>query len=111
MVRHLLTSLGIPATYLGQRYLIYALHLCLENEDYFSSITKQLYPDVAQHFRVSPASVERDIRTAIRRCWNRGNRSLLSQLAGYPLTQCPSPGYFLSLLAAHLQVQAKQRAR
>lgn len=109
MVRYLLTSLGIPATYLGQRYLIYALYLCLENEDYFSCITKQLYPDVARHFHVSPASVERDIRTAIQRCWNRGNRSFLSQLAGYSLTQCPSPGYFLSLLAVHLQAKRQLR--
>ena len=103
MSRQLLTHLGIPSTYLGQKYLVCALDLCLDNDEYFWAITKQLYPDVAKKYLVSPCSVERNIRTAIRHCWERGNRTLLDKIAGYPLPRCPSPGTFLSLLVHYLR--------
>lgn len=37
-IQNFLLSLGIKSTYLGYRYLAYALYLCLQNEDYLTSI-------------------------------------------------------------------------
>ncbi len=49
-IHHLLLCLGIPSTYLGYWYLSYAVFLCLENEDYLTSVYKALYIDVSRHF-------------------------------------------------------------
>ena len=84
-IEHLIRSLGIGATYRGYKYLCYAISLCLENEDYLLGISKLLYPTIANTFQTTPSSVERDLRTVINVCWERGNRSLLTTIAMYPL--------------------------
>lgn len=43
-IQILIHSLGINGTYLGYRYLHYAITLALENEDYLLAIGKWLYP-------------------------------------------------------------------
>ena len=74
----LIRSLGINGTYRGYRYLCYGIKLCLEDEDYLLCISKLLYPEIARIFHTSGSSVERDIRTVIRVCWERLNLSVLT---------------------------------
>ena len=102
-IEHLIRSLGIGATYRGYKYLCYAISLCLENEDYLLGISKLLYPTIANTFQTTPSSVERDLRTVINVCWERGNRSLLTTIAMYPLETKPTTGAFLDILIGHLQ--------
>ena len=102
-IEHLIRSLGIGATYRGYKYLCYAISLCLENEDYLLGISKLLYPTIANTFQTTPSSVERDLRTVINVCWERGNRSLLTTIAMYPLETKPTTGEFLDILIGHLQ--------
>lgn len=101
-IERLIRSLGIGATYRGYRYLSYAITLCLDDENYLLAISKVLYPEIAKTFRTTSCSVERDIRTIIKICWDRGNRQLLQDIALHPLTSRPTSGEFLDIIVAHL---------
>ena len=102
-IPHLVRSLGIGATYRGYRYLLLALSLCLEDEDYLLGISKILYPYIAQMYQTSASSVERDLRTVITVCWERGNRNLLQQISPCPLSGKPTTGEFLDILTHYLR--------
>ena len=101
-IQKLVRSLGIGATYRGYGYLVCAISLCLDDEDYLLSISKLLYPRIAEVHNTSVSSVERDLRTVINVCWERGNRGLLDQLSFYPLSARPTTGEFLDILTGHL---------
>lgn len=102
-IEHLIRSLGIGATYRGYKYLCYAISLCLENEDYLLGISKLLYPTIANTFQATSGSVERDLRTVISVCWERGNRTLLNDISLYPLESKPTTGEFLDILIGYIQ--------
>jgi hypothetical protein len=50
----------------GYRFVRYMLSLTFRDETLLRPITKTLHPAVAEHFRVKPEHVERDVRYAIR---------------------------------------------
>lgn len=101
-IPYLVRSLGIGATYRGYRYLTLALTLCVEDEDYLLGISKLLYPYIAQTYQTSVSSVERDLRTVVTVCWERGNRELLKKISPCPLYTKPTTGEFLDILTNHL---------
>ncbi len=71
---------------------------------------KAVYRDVAAMYKVSPASVERNIRTAVESTWLKGNLPAISHLFGYtvdPDRGKPTNSEFLSLLALHIQRKAQ----
>ena len=102
-IEYLIRSLGIGATYRGYRYLTYGIQLCLKDEDYLLSVSKLLYPQIAEHYCTTSYSVERDIRTVIKVCWDRGNKTLLQKIALRPLAAKPPSGEFFDILTAHLR--------
>lgn len=101
-IEYLIRSLGIGATYRGYRYLSYGIKLCVNNEDYLLSISKLLYPEIAKAFQATRSSVERDIRTVIKVCWDRGNRSHLQEIALHPLECRPTSGEFFDILVGYI---------
>lgn len=102
-IQYLVRSLGIGATYRGYKYLMIAVKLCLEDEDYLLSISKLLYPKVAEICDTTAGSVERDLRTVIRVCWERGNKQLLETISPCPLYSKPTTGEFVDILSGHLR--------
>ncbi|MCI8814841.1 MAG: hypothetical protein HFH60_06185 [Lachnospiraceae bacterium] len=108
MARSLLLSLGIHTTLKGFHYLLYALHLCMQNEDYLLLVYKWLCKDVAIHFNTTQSNVEHCIRTAIAHCWFKGNRKLLIQIAGYNIEKPPSNGEFIDILYSFLKSQEEK---
>lgn len=102
-IKELLQDLGIPRTYLGFKHLSYSVLVAMENEDRLLSVTKSLYPVVAAKFQTNATCVERNLRTVIKVCWERGNRPLLNEIAGYEILQKPSTGEFISMLAVYLE--------
>lgn len=101
-IEYLIRSLGIGATYRGYRYLNYAIKLCLHDEDYLLSVSKLLYPQIAKEFYTTSSSVERDLRTVVKVCWERGNRMYLQEIALHPLSFKPTSSEFLDILVGHL---------
>ena len=102
-IEKLIRTLGIGATYRGYHYINYGIRLCLQDENYLLSISKLLYPQIAHTFQTTRYSVERNIRTVIKVCWERGNRNHLKTLAMYPLENRPTASEFLDILVAHLK--------
>ena len=93
----LLKELKIWPNFNGYQYLMKGFALIRENPDYLQSVTKRLYPDIARDYKLGWSSVERAIRTVLNNCWNRGNRELLDQMAGYHLNRRPTVSEFFAL--------------
>ncbi len=102
-IERLIRSLGIGATYQGYHYLNYAVLLCMQDEKYLLSTCKLLYPEVASVFNTTSCCVERNLRTIIKICWDRGNRDLLQNIAMHPLFYKPTSSEFLDMLVAYLK--------
>lgn len=102
-IKDVIHALGVPRTYLGFRHLDYAISVAMENEDNLLSVTKRIYPKVAAKYQTSATCVERNLRTVIKFCWDKGNRKLLDEIAGYQIQQKPSTGEFISMLAVYIK--------
>lgn len=82
IVTDIIHMFGIPAHIKGYRYLREGIMLCLENKRMLDSVTKNLYPTIAECFGASPSGVERAIRHAIEIMWLNGNHNVLANHFG-----------------------------
>lgn len=99
----LVRRLGINATYIGYYYLSFALHMVVEDENRLLLISKTVYLDIAAHFHTTPNCVERNLRTVISNCWNRGNRRLLNEIAGCELKKKPTNAEFIDMVSCYIK--------
>ena len=72
-VTEILSKMGIPANIKGYRYVRDAILYTIENPLVMDSVTKGLYPVIAQEYNTTWLRVERAIRHAIEIAWERGN--------------------------------------
>lgn len=95
-------TVGIPAHIKGYQFLREAIKLAMENPDIINSITKKLYPSIAERFDTSASKVERAIRHAIEVAWNRGKIENINNIFGltiYTSNEKPTNGEFIALVA------------
>ena len=95
-------GIGIPAHIKGYQFLREAIKMTIDRPEVINSITKKLYPGIAENFRTSPSKVERAIRHAIEVAWNRGKIENINQIFGikiYSANDKPTNGEFIALLA------------
>lgn len=107
MVHEALVQLGVPANLLGYRCLRCALMLGQGEPELLHSLSRRLYPRVAQEMSMSPESVERAIRHAIVQTWNRGGDQRYSQFLGpygSLMGDRPTNGEFLTQVSECLQM-------
>ncbi|MBR2877334.1 MAG: sporulation transcription factor Spo0A [Clostridia bacterium] len=83
IITNMIHQVCIPAHLKGYNYLRYAIKLCVESPDYLNSVTKELYPKVADNYSATSASVERSMRNAIDIAWGRGETEGFSKYFGY----------------------------
>ena len=102
----LLRRLGMSGRLHGFYYAAYMIERVVADPTEVVFVTKILYPATARHFRVSMYSVERNLRTVIHICWNRGNRAFMEEMAGTALDRKPTNGTFIDMAAAYLRRQA-----
>ncbi len=110
MVTEMIHEIGIPAHIKGYQYLRHAIMLVIDNLDVINSITKTLYPTVAQDFRTTPSRVERAIRHAIEVAWDRGDTEVLDSIFGYTIATSkgkPTNSEFIAMIADKLRLQIK----
>lgn len=101
-ITNIFITVGIPAHIKGYQFLREAIKMAIENPDIINSITRKLYPEVAQRFDTSPSKVERAIRHAIEVAWNRGKIENINTLFGvrvYNHNEKPTNGEFIALVA------------
>ena len=95
-------SVGIPAHIKGYQFLREAIKMAIDSPEIINSITKKLYPSIADKFATSPSKVERAIRHAIEVAWNRGKIENINNIFGikiYTANDKPTNGEFIALLA------------
>ena len=101
-ISNIFISIGIPAHIKGYQFLREAVKLAVEKPDIIGSITKQLYPTIAERFETSSSKVERGMRHAIEVAWNRGKIENINSLFGlkiYSSNEKPTNGELIALIA------------
>ena len=101
-ITNIFITVGIPAHIKGYQFLREAIKLSMENPDIINSITKKLYPSIAEKFETSASKVERAIRHAIEVAWNRGKIENINNVFGltvYSNNEKPTNGEFIALVA------------
>ncbi|HHW48546.1 MAG TPA: sporulation transcription factor Spo0A [Clostridiaceae bacterium] len=114
-ITNLMHEIGIPPNLSGYQYIREAVLQTLKgNEKEFFSVTKYLYPVVAEKFNTSPQKVERAIRKAIEVAWTKGNMNLVRQLPGYQ-NKCfrgrPTNSEFIAALSDKVRMFIKQKKK
>lgn len=108
-ISNIFITVGIPAHIKGYQFLREAIKMAIDNPDIINSITKRLYPEVAQRFDTSPSKVERAIRHAIEVAWNRGKIENINSLFGvrvYNHNEKPTNGEFIALVADKMLLES-----
>lgn len=101
-ISNIFISIGIPAHIKGYQFLREAVKLAVEKPEIIGSITKQLYPTIAERFETSSSKVERGMRHAIEVAWNRGKIENINALFGlkiYNSNEKPTNGELIALIA------------
>ncbi|MBR7084088.1 MAG: sporulation transcription factor Spo0A [Oscillospiraceae bacterium] len=110
VVTDMIHQLGVPAHIKGYHYLRASIILSIETPELLDSVTKLLYPTVAQKFDTTSSRVERAIRHAIEIAWDRGDLDILNSFFGYTVNTCkgkPTNSEFIALLTDKLRLQLK----
>lgn len=109
-ITSIIHEIGVPAHIKGYQYLREAITMVYNNIEILGSITKTLYPDIAEKFKTTPSRVERAIRHAIEVAWTRGNIDSISHLFGYTVNiskSKPTNSEFIAMVADKLRIEHK----
>lgn len=110
VVTEIIHQIGIPAHIKGYHYLRTAIILSVSDPEMINSVTKLLYPTVAQMYHTTPSRVERAIRHAIEIAWDRGDVDILDSYFGYTIHTSrgkPTNSEFVALIADKLRLKFK----
>lgn len=109
-ITDILHQIGVPAHIKGYHYLRNSIKMSIENPDIINSVTKQLYPSVADNFETTPSRVERAIRHAIEVAWDRGDIDVLNSYFGYTIHNSrgkPTNSEFIAMISDKLRLQLR----
>ncbi|MFV9510778.1 sporulation transcription factor Spo0A [Tepidibacillus sp. LV47] len=107
-ITNLIHEIGVPAHIKGYQYLREAIMMVYNDIEILGSITKILYPKIAEKFNTTPSRVERAIRHAIEVAWSRGNVEAIKNLFGYTVNISkakPTNSEFIAMVADRLRLQ------
>ena len=110
-ITNMVATLNVSFNHKGFDYICYGIDRYSRNPGI--SMSKDLYPDIAQQFHVQPAAVEHDIRRAIDAAWRSANPNTWrlyfpSGLGEY--SPRPTNTTFISTLARRLRLCQVRRA-
>src|SRR5690625_5090343 len=106
-ITNIIHEIGVPAHIKGYMYLREAISMLYNDIELLGSITKVLYPEIAEHFNTTASRVERAIRHAIEIAWSRGNVDAISSLFGYTVSVTkakPTNSEFIAMVADRLRL-------
>ena len=107
-ISNVFITVGIPAHIKGYQFLREAIKMAIDEPNIINSITKELYPSIADRFSTSASKVERAIRHAIEVAWNRGKIENINSLFGikvYNANEKPTNGEFIALVADKMLIE------
>ena len=101
-ITNIFITVGIPAHIKGYQFLREAIKIAVKNPQVINSITKKLYPSIADIYDTSASKVERAIRHAIEVAWDKGKIENINRVFGlkvYDTHEKPTNGEFIALVA------------
>lgn len=107
-ITSIINEIGIPVHVRGYKYLREAITMVYHNIEILGSITKTLYPSIADKYETTPSRVERAIRHAIELAWARGSVQNMSELFGYTVSlnkSKPTNSEFIAMIADKLRIE------
>ena len=107
-ITNIFITVGIPAHIKGYQFLREAIKMAIQEPEIINSITKKLYPNIAEKFDTSSSKVERAIRHAIEVAWNRGKIENINSVFGlkvYTSNDKPTNGEFIALVADKMIIE------
>ncbi len=107
-ISNIFITVGIPAHIKGYQFLREAIKMAIDEPEIVNSITKKLYPSIAERFDTSASKVERAIRHAIEVAWNRGKIENINDVFGlkvYDSNEKPTNGEFIALVADKMIIE------
>lgn len=111
-ISRLLINLGITARLKGYGYLITGIQMAIKEPERVTSITKELYPIIAQKHKTSPDKVERGIRHAVQNSRLLGRVHEFNRLLGceaYKEGDRITNSQFIALSADGLRYKRKEK--
>lgn len=113
VITGVLLEVGVPAHIKGYMFLKEAITLVINDMDIINSVTKHLYPAIADRFSTTPSRVERAIRHAIESAWNgRNNIQAVNKFFRYSIRNDkgkPTNSEFIALIADNIRISHKDR--
>ncbi|MCZ2260120.1 sporulation transcription factor Spo0A [Sporosarcina sp. G11-34] len=107
-ITSIIKEIGVPAHIKGYAFLREAIQMVYTDVDLLGSVTKVLYPDIAEKYNTTASRVERAIRHAIEVAWNRGNYEVISKMFGYTvhhLKSKPTNSEFIAMIADKIRLE------
>lgn len=108
-VTKIILELGIPAHIKGFSYLREAIIIIVEADKATVSMTKILYPAIADIFDTTATRAERAIRHAIGVAWNRGDSQMRQKFFGVTIAEFswhPTNSEFIATIADYIKIRA-----
>lgn len=102
-VKQTLSELHISSHLHGYQYLADNIEQVVIDPMRIHGVTKDLYRETANRYGTTWQAVERDDRTAINVCWNRGGREKLDEVVGYHLAERPWAVEFIAFVADYIR--------
>lgn len=106
-ITDIMHQIGIPAHLKGYMFIREAIGLVIKDMDILSSVTKELYPSIAEKYNTTSSRVERAIRHSIEVAWSRGQMDTINKLFGYTIKKDkdkPTNSQFIALLADRIRL-------
>lgn len=83
LISDILKEIGTPMHIKGYIYLKSAIKIVLKDFSKINSVTKIIYPKVAEEYSTTVSKVERAMRHIIELAFQRGNVDMLHKIFGY----------------------------
>lgn len=111
-IGRILLGFGIRANLKGYKYLKAAILMTVMNPNVTNTMTKELYPMLAQKYHTTSASIERDMRHAIGLGWSSSHSKYKQAYFGRGVMQNtdwkkPSNGLFIDTVAEKIRHNLK----
>ncbi|MDI3256625.1 MAG: sporulation transcription factor Spo0A [Kyrpidia sp.] len=109
-ITQIIHEIGVPAHIKGYQYLREAISMVYQDVEILGSITKILYPRIAEKYNTTPSRVERAIRHAIEVAWGRGNVDAIGSVFGYTVNvgkSKPTNSEFIAMVADRLRLNMR----
>lgn len=107
-VTNILRGIGIPASIKGYWFLRDAIIMCAKDIKKLDCIINVVYTDVSKEWDSTPSRVERAIRHAIERTWEKGNKEAIGRLFKYsvdPDRGKPTNSEFIALIVDKVRLE------